>query len=317
MNEYSVTESVEQQEGGSPESIERSIVNRGHGEKLSRFMDQAILALLESRTFKEAAKKVGVAESTLRGWCRDPVFREHYDTARRHILEVGTMEIADLKLEGLRILRAELNDWSEPAIRHDAAKFVVTLPDRELQRLDADRRFNAQQEKTAGKHRGTMTFLEILNDCGMGVSGFVDLLSAALEKVDPEGADREGEGTVEAAGSSQIIAAHRENEDEREDRDVTNAKSHDADEQGCDSSAQIIADNGTTNGSHVEDNGDQPVTTMEPIGEGVAHHGTSAQIDADARKTDGTHPVGDSTREHGGNEHGPKPVILRRRHLQI
>jgi hypothetical protein len=347
VKEYSV-ESIEQE--GSPEPKERtSIANRGHGEKMHRLMEAAILALLESRTFKEAARKIGVAESTLRSWYRDPVFREHYAAARRHILEVGTMEIAALKLEGIAVLREELRDWANPAIRHAAAKFVVTLPDRELHRLDAERRFNASQEKSADKQRGHTTFFEVLEHCGTTVPDFLDPVCAARQKGDPEVTDHEKEDTPPAR-SAQIGADHREKEDDS--RDGTDTEPCDEEERrggsssqigadhrhgdddseerrdaetaegggygdggGCATSAQVIADNGKTDDSRVQDNGDCHATTKEPIGDGGARdHGRSAQIDADAQKTDGAHPVGDSTtRAHTGNEHKPKPAMIRRR----
>jgi hypothetical protein len=162
MTRHIVAESIQRTEGGLQESKEKgSIVHGGHGEKLSRLMEGAILALIECRTQKEAAQRIGIAESTLRSWSRDPVFREHYDATRRHILEVGTTQIADLKLEALGVLGDELRDASNPAIRHDAAKFALTLPDRELQRLDAERRFTSLREETADKKRGNMTIIEI------------------------------------------------------------------------------------------------------------------------------------------------------------
>jgi hypothetical protein len=199
MKEYSMAASIAREEG-SVSKDGRSIVNSGHGEKLSRLMEDAILALLQSRTFKEAAEKVGIAESTLRSWRNDAVFREHYDASRRHLLEVGTMELADLKLEAIRVLGEELKDWSSPAIRHDAAKFVVTLPERELQRLDIERRFNTLHGKSAGKKGGDTPSLEIPDD--RGTTDFPNPVSATPQEGDS--GDHEAEDEP-AARSAQII----------------------------------------------------------------------------------------------------------------
>ena len=320
MKKDAVAASIAQREGSLESKERRSMANRVHGEKLSRLMEAAILALIESRTFKEAAAKVGVAESTLRRWYRDPVFREHYDATRRHILEAGTMEIADLKLEGIRVLGEELRDWSNPAIRHAAAKFVVTLPDRELQRLDAERRFNASQEKIADKQRGDLMFLEVLEHYGMTVAGFLDLVSAAQQKRDPEVPDHEEKDAppaAEAARSSQIGADRRHDNDDNKERSDPETLEHGGYRDGRQrpTSAQAIADDGRSEDSHVKGNGRPPTTVEEPTGDGGARDdGTSAQIDADARKTDGTDPVGDpTTRHHTENEDKPRPRMIRRR----
>jgi hypothetical protein len=335
MKKHKVAESIAQEQG-SPESHERrSIVDRGHGEKLGRLMDSAIIALLESGTIKEAAGRIGIAESTLRSWYRDPVFRQHYNAARQHILEAGTTEIADLKLEGIAVLRDELNDWDNPRIRHDAAKFVVTLADRELQRLDAERRFNASREKRADKQRGDMTIFEVLEHCGMTVEDSLNLASAVREG-DPEVPGQDTPPAAEAARSAQIIADHRRKEGEPchgEEQKTDRSAQIGADHRQRDddskeavrhvgyrdsrerlTSAQVIAHNGKSEDSHVQDDGRPPTTTEGPPGDGGARdHGTSAQTDADGRETDGTHPVGGpATRHHTGNEDKPRPPMIRR-----
>lgn len=68
----------------------------GHGEKLSRKQEQAIAALLESRTVEAAAKAAGVSCSTLKRWLRLPGFRAAYRHARRELVEgaIGRIQAA-------------------------------------------------------------------------------------------------------------------------------------------------------------------------------------------------------------------------------
>ena len=54
----------------------------GHGEKLSRKMEQAIAALLSAPTISEAAKIAGIGERTLLRWMKDPLFSNAYRAAR-------------------------------------------------------------------------------------------------------------------------------------------------------------------------------------------------------------------------------------------
>jgi hypothetical protein len=69
---------------------------KGHGERLSRKQEQAVVALLEHATLAHAAAAVGVNEKTLRSWQKDPGFQAAYRDARRTIVEraVGRMQAA-------------------------------------------------------------------------------------------------------------------------------------------------------------------------------------------------------------------------------
>ena len=61
-------------------------MSTGHGEKQTRLREQAIAALLETTTICAAAKRVGIDESTLRAWLKDPGFAEDYRAARRAVM---------------------------------------------------------------------------------------------------------------------------------------------------------------------------------------------------------------------------------------
>jgi transposase-like protein len=53
----------------------------GHGAKLPRRAEQAIVALLEQRSVAEAARAVGIKPPTLRLWLQDPAFKARYAEA--------------------------------------------------------------------------------------------------------------------------------------------------------------------------------------------------------------------------------------------
>lgn len=57
----------------------------GHGAKPKQ--EQAIAALLASPSIPAAAKQIGVDESTLDNWLKEPAFNAAYRTARRQVVE--------------------------------------------------------------------------------------------------------------------------------------------------------------------------------------------------------------------------------------
>lgn len=54
----------------------------GHGSKLSRKMEEAVIALLTARNQEEAAKSVGVSLKTLQRWQKLPEFEKALRAAR-------------------------------------------------------------------------------------------------------------------------------------------------------------------------------------------------------------------------------------------
>jgi hypothetical protein len=59
----------------------------GHGAKSERKQEQAIAALLTCATIPQAAKQVGISESTLDNWLKEPEFLGRYRAARRQAME--------------------------------------------------------------------------------------------------------------------------------------------------------------------------------------------------------------------------------------
>ena len=56
---------------------------KGHGTQFGRKKEAAIAALLTQRNTEEAAKAVGISQSTLLNWMKNPEFDKAYREARR------------------------------------------------------------------------------------------------------------------------------------------------------------------------------------------------------------------------------------------
>jgi hypothetical protein len=55
---------------------------KGHGSKLNRKMEQAVVALLTARNHEEAARSLGVSLKTLQRWQKLPEFERAFREAR-------------------------------------------------------------------------------------------------------------------------------------------------------------------------------------------------------------------------------------------
>jgi hypothetical protein len=82
--------------------------HRGHGEKLARKAELAIAALLDRPTVTEAAAAVGVDESTLRSWLKDPTFRTAYRAARADVLERTVARLVAASVKAVDALERNL-----------------------------------------------------------------------------------------------------------------------------------------------------------------------------------------------------------------
>lgn len=71
----------------------------GHGERMSRLKEPAILALLSSTTCAGAAARIGVHETTLRRWLANPDFAREYQGAKDRLLLQGLMQLVDTALD--------------------------------------------------------------------------------------------------------------------------------------------------------------------------------------------------------------------------
>ena len=101
---------------------------KGHGEKRSRKEEAAISALLTESGIAAAAKKAGIAESTLRRWLQDSDFAERYRSARRQVLEQSTARLQLATVDAVNALQAIVTSQdSPPSTRVSAARTILDM----------------------------------------------------------------------------------------------------------------------------------------------------------------------------------------------
>ena len=100
----------------------------GHGEKLSRKKDQAVMALITEPTMKAAADKIGITPRTLYKWLKMPEFRSAYMAAKREAVSVAITRLQQAATEAVETLRAIMNDPKKPAsARVAAARSILEM----------------------------------------------------------------------------------------------------------------------------------------------------------------------------------------------
>ena len=83
-------------------------------ENLTKKQSEAIAALIQNRTMRDAAKAVGVGEATLFRWLRDQNFRDAYLTAKSQVVEQAISNLQNASGEAVDTLRQVMNDSNSP-----------------------------------------------------------------------------------------------------------------------------------------------------------------------------------------------------------
>jgi hypothetical protein len=107
----------------------------GHGEKQLRKWEQAVAALLAEPTVEEAARKAKVAYSTLKGWLRQPAFREEYRAARGLVLERAVSRLLAVSVKAVQALEKNLKA-KDAGVSTRAAVAVLQLAVKGHEALD-------------------------------------------------------------------------------------------------------------------------------------------------------------------------------------
>ncbi len=117
---------------------ETSEAGRGHGEKLSRRQDAAIVALLAHPTIPEAAKAAGVSETTLWRWLQRDDFRKKYREAQDKVFDGALGSLQGASTEAVDCLKRNLTSGTASA-EVQAAKVILeyTIKARELFGMEA------------------------------------------------------------------------------------------------------------------------------------------------------------------------------------
>lgn len=100
----------------------------GHGEKLSRKQEQAIISLLSLPTIGEAAKNIGIGETTLWRWLQLPDFNERYRAARKQAVSQAVARLQQATTIAVDTLTNVMQDVeSKDSARVAAAKTVLEM----------------------------------------------------------------------------------------------------------------------------------------------------------------------------------------------
>ena len=86
----------------------------GHGSKARR-MEEAVAALLDCRSVKEAAAAVGMHENTLLRWMSEPAFEAMYKDARRQVLNAAIGRLQGLVSVAVQTLHDVMVDGEAPS----------------------------------------------------------------------------------------------------------------------------------------------------------------------------------------------------------
>ena len=112
----------------------------GHGAKFGRKMEDAIVALLSTRTVEEAARVVGVSAKTLLRWMKEPEFKKAFLAAQRAAFGQAIGRLHHLSSAAVSTLgKVMLEPGTPPATRVRAADSILdhTIRAIEIERLEA------------------------------------------------------------------------------------------------------------------------------------------------------------------------------------
>jgi hypothetical protein len=123
----------------------------GHGEKLTRKQEQALAALLDCATVKEAAARAQVSYRTLKAWLDRPHFQTAYQAAKRQVLADAIDQLRQVAGQAVQALRRNLTS-APAAVQVRAAGAVLDQVVRLTSHLDLEQRLTALEQAHAERH---------------------------------------------------------------------------------------------------------------------------------------------------------------------
>ena len=112
----------------------------GHGAKFARKKEDAIVALLTTRTTEEAARAVGISTKTLLRWIKEPEFNKAFLAAQRAAFGQAIGRLHQLSSAAVSTLgKVMLEPGTPPATRVRAADSILdhTIKAIEIESLEA------------------------------------------------------------------------------------------------------------------------------------------------------------------------------------
>jgi hypothetical protein len=126
----------------------------GHGAKFDRKKEDAIVALLTTRTVEEAARGVGVSPKTLLRWMKEPEFEAAYREARRAAFGQSVARLQQASSAAVStLLKVMVDPTTPPATKVRAADSVLGHSAKAIEIEDIDARLT-ELERTAETTRG-------------------------------------------------------------------------------------------------------------------------------------------------------------------
>jgi transposase-like protein len=122
---------------------------KGHGAKFGRKKEEAIVALLSSRSVEEAAQKIGVNPNTLLRWLKEPEFNVAYLAARRTGVHQAVARMQQATGAAGAVVLRLMTDANVPAaVRLRAAECVFDRAIKGIELEDIEARLS-ELERTA------------------------------------------------------------------------------------------------------------------------------------------------------------------------
>jgi hypothetical protein len=98
--------------------------------------EEAITALLSAPTAAAAAAKVGMSESLLLAWLKDPAFDTKYRTARRAVVDGGVVQLQQSVGKAAEALTRNLT-CGIPGVEVEAARVILEHATHGLERTES------------------------------------------------------------------------------------------------------------------------------------------------------------------------------------
>ncbi len=122
--------------------------------KLSRKQEEAIVALLSTRSVEEAAKACGTPPRTLYRWLNDPEFDRAYRAARRKTFGQATARLQHgASAAATTLLKVMLDQGTPASTKVRAAECVLAHAAKAIEIEDIEARVTALEQATTGTPR--------------------------------------------------------------------------------------------------------------------------------------------------------------------
>ncbi|MFH1624557.1 MAG: hypothetical protein ABID54_05300 [Pseudomonadota bacterium] len=117
--------------------------------------EQAVVALLEHPTVREAAQAVGIGEATLFRWLQVPEFQDAYREGKRQIVNHAISRLQQATVEAVETLREIMRDKEKPpSPRVTAAKAVLEISVKAIEMESLEARLEELEEAVLNRKGG-------------------------------------------------------------------------------------------------------------------------------------------------------------------